>query len=103
MRASEAKNRPQNQPGFACLGPSRRNGTPPQIKKYMGNISGPLMDRIDIHIEAPAVPFEEFSVAASFAGTDSRRCTRYATSYEVSPERTDRSAHWTAAASGPRV
>ena len=95
--------RAQLWPAKADRQPSRRNGTPPQIEKYMGKVSGPLMDRIDIHIEAPAVPFEEFSVAASFAGTDSRRCTRYATSYEVSPKRTDRSAHWTAAASGPRV
>ncbi|MAI30633.1 MAG: magnesium chelatase [Planctomycetaceae bacterium TMED240] len=37
------------------------NCTPPQIEKYMGKISGPLMDRIDIHIEVPAVPFDELS------------------------------------------
>lgn len=37
------------------------NCTPPQIEKYMGKISGPLLDRIDIHIEVPAVPFEELS------------------------------------------
>ncbi len=46
------------------------NCTPPQIEKYMGKISGPLMDRIDIHIEVPAVPFEELSTA-SVAGTTS--------------------------------
>jgi magnesium chelatase family protein len=27
------------------------------------NISGPLLDRIDIHIEVPAVPFKELSAA----------------------------------------
>ena len=37
------------------------NCTPPQIEKYMAKISGPLLDRIDIHIEVPAVPFEELS------------------------------------------
>jgi len=37
------------------------NCTPPQIERYMGRISGPLMDRIDIHIEVPAVPFNELS------------------------------------------
>ena len=35
------------------------NCTPPQVEKYMNKISGPLLDRIDIHIEVPAVPFEE--------------------------------------------
>ncbi|MGQ9632172.1 MAG: YifB family Mg chelatase-like AAA ATPase [bacterium] len=33
--------------------------TPQQIKKYIGKISGPLLDRIDIHIEVPAVKHEE--------------------------------------------
>lgn len=31
------------------------------IEKYMGRISGPLLDRIDLHIEVPAVPFQELS------------------------------------------
>ena len=28
------------------------------IQKYMAKISGPLLDRIDLHIEVPAIPFE---------------------------------------------
>jgi len=31
------------------------------IQKYVNRISGPLMDRIDIHIEVPAVPFDQLS------------------------------------------
>lgn len=31
----------------------------PQIQRYVGKISGPLMDRIDIHIDVPAVQFNE--------------------------------------------
>ena len=40
-----------------------------QIERYMGCISGPLLDRIDMHIEVPAVPFQELS--ASHDGTSS--------------------------------
>ena len=65
------------------------NCTPPQVEKYMGRISGPLMDRIDIHIEVPSVPFDELSTSVS-AGTTSeqmrddvlrareRQCERFA-------------------------
>ena len=34
---------------------------PQLIQRYMSRISGPLMDRIDIHIEVPAVPFQELA------------------------------------------
>ena len=35
------------------------NCTPPQVEKYMGKISGPLLDRIDIHIDVPAAQYKE--------------------------------------------
>ncbi|MEX0717717.1 MAG: YifB family Mg chelatase-like AAA ATPase [Planctomycetaceae bacterium] len=35
--------------------------TPPQIDRYLARISGPLLDRIDIHLEVPPVPFRELS------------------------------------------
>ena len=40
-----------------------------QIERYLARISGPLLDRIDIHIDVPAVPFRELSDGR--AGTNS--------------------------------
>jgi len=39
--------------------------TPPQIQRYMSKISGPLMDRIDIQIDVPAVPYKELANSRS--------------------------------------
>ena len=32
-----------------------------QIQKYVGKISGPLLDRIDIHVEVPSVKYNELA------------------------------------------
>ena len=37
---------------------------PVQIEKYLGRVSGPLLDRIDLHVEVPAVPFDELTAKA---------------------------------------
>lgn len=39
-----------------------------EMDRYLGRLSGPLIDRIDIHVEAPAVPWKELS-----AGTNGKR------------------------------
>ncbi len=54
-----------NAPGRDC------HCTTPQIEHYMSKISGPLLDRIDIHIEVPAVAFKE--LASRQAGTSSQQ------------------------------
>ncbi len=35
--------------------------TPGQIHRYRHRVSGPLLDRIDIHVEVPSVPYKELS------------------------------------------
>ena len=35
--------------------------SPLQIQRYVGRISGPLLDRIDIHIDVPAVKFRDLT------------------------------------------
>jgi magnesium chelatase family protein len=42
---------------FAATGRSCRC-TPDQVARYQGRISGPLLDRIDLQVEVPAVPAE---------------------------------------------
>jgi magnesium chelatase family protein len=39
--------------------------TPVEVEQYRSRVSGPLLDRIDIHIEVPAVPYRELSVERS--------------------------------------
>lgn len=35
--------------------------TPLKVRSYRSRVSGPLLDRIDIHIEVPRVPYRELS------------------------------------------
>lgn len=44
-------------PGHEC------RCSPPMIQKYRSRISGPLLDRIDLHVEVPAVAFRDLSNA----------------------------------------
>jgi len=32
-----------------------------QVQRYLGKVSGPLMDRIDLHVEVPHIPYDELS------------------------------------------
>ncbi|MDD5088563.1 MAG: YifB family Mg chelatase-like AAA ATPase, partial [bacterium] len=35
--------------------------TPEQVRRYLSRVSGPLLDRIDLHVEVPRVPWKELS------------------------------------------
>ena len=40
---------------------SPMTSSPAEMQRYLGKISGPLLDRIDIHIEVTPVPFEKLA------------------------------------------
>ncbi len=48
----------------------RCNCSVPQIDRYLARISGPLLERIDIHVEVPAVPIS--ALRDLKVGTDSK-------------------------------
>ncbi len=41
--------------------PGESRSSPREIQNYLGRISGPLLDRIDLHVEVPQVKFREIS------------------------------------------
>ena len=60
----------------AAMNPTPRGDLAPgevglrEMERYLSRISGPLLDRIDLHVEAPAVPWIELSKKAT--GTDTK-------------------------------
>lgn len=55
-------------PGHHCV------CSPMQVQKYRSRISGPLLDRIDMHIHVPAVPYDDLQ--SDRPGTDSAAMRR---------------------------
>jgi magnesium chelatase family protein len=51
--------------------PGESRSTPREIQNYLGRISGPLLDRIDLHVEVPPVKFREMT--AERTGEDSAK------------------------------
>ncbi|MBX9737229.1 MAG: YifB family Mg chelatase-like AAA ATPase, partial [Phycisphaerales bacterium] len=47
------------------------------MDRYMAKLSGPLIDRVDIHVEAPAVPFKQLSAKDSPRGTSSSQMRQF--------------------------
>jgi magnesium chelatase family protein len=56
--------------GFASDNPRVR-------EKYLAKLSGPLLDRIDLHVEVPAVPYRELTSRRQ--GTDSATMRKHVT------------------------
>jgi len=51
-------------PGHRCV------CTPTQIQRYRSRISGPLLDRIDLQVEVPAVPYKELKATDAHLGSE---------------------------------
>ncbi|MBK9315698.1 MAG: YifB family Mg chelatase-like AAA ATPase [Acidobacteria bacterium] len=47
--------------------------TPPQVQRYISKISGPLLDRIDIHVDVPAVKVRELAGHEPAEGSETMR------------------------------
>lgn len=45
--------------------PAESRSSPREIQNYLGRISGPLLDRIDLHVEVPAVKFRDITAERS--------------------------------------
>jgi magnesium chelatase family protein len=57
----------QGSPAHSC------RCTPDQVHRYQSKLSGPLMDRIDLHVEVPALPAQELLNSPGGESTDSIR------------------------------
>src|SRR6202050_3890022 len=59
--------------GFFGDGTRECHCSPPQIQRYVAKISGPLLDRIDIQIEVPAVKYKELRGESEIENSESVR------------------------------
>jgi magnesium chelatase family protein len=73
-----------------------------QIEQYRQRISGPLLDRIDLHIEVPLVDFRELSNDASTGEKSTTIRARVIEARRIQHERFRNAANRTNSAMGPR-
>ena len=74
--------------GYHGDGTERCTCDPARIARYRGRVSGPLLDRIDLHVEVPPVPFDQITspgggeassvVRARVLGARARQAARFA-------------------------
>jgi magnesium chelatase family protein len=73
-----------------------------QIENYRQKISGPLLDRIDIHVEVPLVPFRELSSEGGGGESSAVIRARVEAAREIQLGRLRKSYARTNSAMGPR-
>jgi magnesium chelatase family protein len=78
--------------GFAGSSHRPCRCTPEQVARYQGKLSGPLLDRIDLHVEVPALPAQELlGVQSSESSAQVRERVRVA--HERALQRQGKSNH----------
>jgi len=75
---------------------------PRQIETYRQRISGPLLDRIDIHCEVPLVDFRELSATAASGEKSETIRERVVLARGIQTERFRKSSNFTNSAMSPR-
>jgi magnesium chelatase family protein len=76
--------------------------SPRQIEQYRQRISGPLLDRIDIHCEVPLVDFRELSSQTATGEKSETIRTRVVEARRIQHERFRKSANATNSSMSPR-
>jgi magnesium chelatase family protein len=61
--------------------------TPGIIQRYLAKVSGPLLDRIDLHIEVPAVPYKELRGQSTGTSTSAEIRARVEAAREIQRQR----------------
>ena len=76
--------------GYLSHPNGRCNCTPDQVQRYRSRISGPLLDRIDMHIEVPPVPLKEIQSTTSKEENSETVRKRVIKAYQRQLERSSR-------------
>lgn len=91
---------PANLMLVAAMNPTSKGDMPTndasrrEMDRYLSRVSGPLIDRIDIHVEAPAVPWKELSAkdARGTSTAEMRECVLRAHEQQVKRQGSVRNA-----------
>src|SRR2546429_3836636 len=67
----------QGDPGGNC------SCTPAQVQRYRSRISGPLLDRMDMHVEVPRVEVDEFNEALDRGESSATAAARVARARDI--------------------
>jgi magnesium chelatase family protein len=72
--------------------------TPQQIRRYLSKLSGPLLDRVDMHVEVPRLPYEVLRTTAQAPEASAAVAARVLAARERQQERGAMNARLDAAA-----